>query len=84
MLCILTHDERPHLFLSHRVVAFPVYLRLRNTASHRKTTQQAQQLWNNHEDVLRIKMGMFKDFIVKHLGKSEDAKALYNFLQENG
>lgn len=28
-------------------------------------------------------MGKFKDFIVKHLGKSQDAKAVYNFLKEN-
>mmetsp|Transcript_29761 Transcript_29761/g.43997 ORF Transcript_29761/g.43997 Transcript_29761/m.43997 type:complete len:320 (-) Transcript_29761:122-1081(-) len=28
-------------------------------------------------------MGKFKDFILKHLGKSNEAKALYQFLQEN-
>ena len=28
-------------------------------------------------------MGKFKDFILKHLGKSKDAKNLYKFLQEN-
>eukprot|EP00977_Amphora_coffeiformis_P012653 scaffold3189_cov166-Amphora_coffeaeformis.AAC.9 len=28
-------------------------------------------------------MGKFRDFVLKHLGKSEDAKNLYKFLQQN-
>ena len=28
-------------------------------------------------------MGRFKEFFFKHLGRSQDAKALYSYLQEN-